>query len=70
MQLYEVIELGQNNRTTILANNATEALITVVIKKRYDVRYVNHAQYINSVKRRIKKDNGYLKVYNFSVKIN
>ena len=69
MQLYEVIELDQNNRTTILANNATEALITVVIKKRYDVRYVNHAQYINSVKRRIKQDKGCLKVYNFSVKI-
>ena len=69
MQLYEVIELNQNNRTTILANNATEALITVVIKKRYDVRYVNHAQYINSVKRRIKQDKGCLKVYNFSVKI-
>ena len=68
MQLYEVIELGQNNRTTILANNATEALITVVIKKRYDVRYVNHAQYINSMKRRIKQDKGCLKVYNFSVK--
>ena len=69
MQLYEVIELNQNNRTTILANNATEALITFVIKKRYDARYVNHAQYINSVKRRIKQDKGCLKVYNFSVKI-
>ena len=69
MQLYEVIELDQNNRTTILANNATEALITVVIKKRYDVRYVNHAQYINSVKRRIKQNKSCLKVYNFSVKI-
>ena len=69
MQLYEVIDLNQNNRTTILANNATEALITVVIKKRYNVRYVNHAQYLNSVKRRIKQDKGCLKVYNFSVKI-
>ena len=69
MQLYEVIELDQNNRITILANNATEALITVVIKKRYDVRYVNRAQYINSVKRRIKQNKGCLKVYNFSVKI-
>ena len=70
MQLYKVIELDQNKRITILANNATDALITVVIKKRYDVRYVNHAQYRNSVKRRIKQDKGYLKVYNFSVKIN
>lgn len=70
MQLYKVTELDQNKRITILANNATDALITVVIKKRYDVRYVNHAQYINSVKRRIKTDNSCLKVYNFSVKIN
>ena len=69
MQLYEVIELDKNNRTTILANNATEALVTVVIKKRYDDRHVNHAQYLNSVKRRIKQNKGCLKVYNFSVKI-
>ena len=70
MKLYEVLELYQNNRITILANNANEALITVVIEKRYDSRCVNHTQYRNSVKRRIKQDNGYLKVYNFSVKIN
>ena len=70
MKLYEVLELYQNNRITILANNANEALITAVIEKRYDLRCVNHAQYRNSVKRRIKQENGYLKVYNFSVKIN
>lgn len=70
MKLYEVIESDQNNRITILANNATEAIITVAIKKRYDVRHVDHRQYRNSVKRRIKQDNGYLKVYNFSVKTN
>ena len=68
MKLYDVIESDQNNCITILANSATEALITVAIKKRYDAKYVDHRQYINSVKRKIKQDKGYLKVYNFSVK--
>lgn len=69
MRLYDVVEIDQNNHTTILATNAAEALTTVVIKKLYDVKYVDHRQYRNSVKRRINQDKDYLKVYNFSVKI-
>ena len=69
MKIYDVIEINQNKRITILADSAAEALTAVVIKKRYDDKYVDHKQYINSVKRRIKQDKDYLKVYNFSVKI-
>lgn len=69
MKLYKIVNLDTGAVKTILESNAKNALITTYILNSKGNSFVNHKQYRNSAKRRIREVGSYLIVYNFSVKI-